>query len=223
MPRRQRYSGSDNPSDGGAPRFGRDNPERMEAPLWEELVRTGETAFAARQRLGVQTSTPMWCFSRFGMSETPLPDGRTVFIGGEHEDYYDPDFYIYNDVIVRHPDDRIEIYGYPRSTFPPTDFHSATLFDDAIIVIGSAGYAKERDPLRTPVFRLDLLTYRMEQLDTGRPNPGWIHKHSAELDGRVIRVSGGQRVEQHGAVLKIVANTQAYDLHTDRFRWRRVD
>jgi len=25
-----------------------------------------------------------------------LPDGRLVSVGGEHEDYYDPDFCIYN-------------------------------------------------------------------------------------------------------------------------------
>lgn len=40
---------------------------------------------------------PVWCFNRFGATRTKLPDGRTVCIGGEHEDFYDPDFYIYND------------------------------------------------------------------------------------------------------------------------------
>ncbi|MCC6358099.1 MAG: hypothetical protein IT450_05100 [Phycisphaerales bacterium] len=222
MSRRHHRSSRDQTVE-SAPRFGRDNPERMESPLWEDLVRTGETAFAARSRIGVQAIAPMWCFSRFGMSETPLPDGRTVFIGGEHEDYYDPDFQIYNDVIVRHPDDRIEIYGYPRSTFPPTDFHSATLVGDAIILIGSLGHIKERDTSRTPVYRLDLLTYRIEQIDTGRPNPGWIHEHTAELVGQAIRVSGGRRVERHVAEQKIVANTQVFDLDIERFRWSRVD
>jgi hypothetical protein len=32
-------------------------------------------------------------------------------IGGEHEDYYDPDVHIYNDVVVLGPGGEIEIYG----------------------------------------------------------------------------------------------------------------
>lgn len=157
------------------------------------------------------------------MSETPLPDGRTIFVGGEHEDYYDPDFYIYNDVIVRHSDGRIEIYGYPRDVFPPTDFHSATLVGDAIILIGSLGYMNERDAPRTPVYRLDLLTYRIERLDTGRPNPGWIYGHTAELVGNTIRIRGGKRHEVAGSEKRLVANAQAFELQIDRFRWKRVD
>jgi hypothetical protein len=33
---------------------------------------------------------------RFGQSLTLLPDCRAVQIGGEHEDWYDADFCIYN-------------------------------------------------------------------------------------------------------------------------------
>ncbi|UJR19274.1 hypothetical protein I4U23_022403 [Adineta vaga] len=43
---------------------------------------------------------PVWCFTRFGATQTYLPDGRLIRIGGEHEDCYDEDFQIYNDVIV---------------------------------------------------------------------------------------------------------------------------
>ncbi|MDO5769545.1 MAG: hypothetical protein Q4P13_08575, partial [Psychrobacter sp.] len=75
---------------------------------------------------------PWWSQQRMGQTVTKLEDGRTLYIGGEYEDYYDPDFYIYNDVIVRHPDGHIEIYGYPRAVFPPTDFHTATLVGDYI-------------------------------------------------------------------------------------------
>ena len=66
-------------------------------------------------------SGPGWCFERFGQSSNELPDGWVVLIAGEHEDYYDPDFFIYNDVVVKHLDGRIDIYGYPRELFPPTD------------------------------------------------------------------------------------------------------
>jgi hypothetical protein len=43
---------------------------------------------------------PVFCFRRFGRTETKLPNGRIVYIGGEHEDIYDPDLNIYNDVVV---------------------------------------------------------------------------------------------------------------------------
>ena len=71
-----------------------------------------------------------------------------VFIAGEHKDHYDPDFYIYNDVVVQHPDGRIDIFGYPREIFPPTDFHSATLVGDRIVLIGNLGYPNKRKPGR---------------------------------------------------------------------------
>ena len=38
-----------------------------------------------------------------GRSTVWLPDGRVVLIAGEHEDSYDPDFCIYNDVVVIQP------------------------------------------------------------------------------------------------------------------------
>ena len=59
---------------------------------------------------------------RFGQSLTLLPDGPALQFGGEHEDYYDPDFCIYNDVFVHEGDGSITIYGYPESAFPPRVF-----------------------------------------------------------------------------------------------------
>src|SRR5579864_1183506 len=66
---------------------------------------------------------PIWTFDRMGRTCNELPDGRVVCIGGEHEDSYDPDFCIYNDVVVFSPTDQIEIFGYLKEVFPPTDFH----------------------------------------------------------------------------------------------------
>ena len=43
---------------------------------------------------------PFWSWQRFGRTSTALPDGRVIHIAGEHEDFYDPDFCIYNDVMV---------------------------------------------------------------------------------------------------------------------------
>ncbi|HEU0201131.1 MAG TPA: ankyrin repeat domain-containing protein [Burkholderiaceae bacterium] len=82
-------------------RFGGRNPEPMDEPFWHAMIRAGVTGYAATQWFKGPSScgtTPVWCAQRFGQSLTFLPDGRIVQIGGEHEDYYDPDFCIYNDV-----------------------------------------------------------------------------------------------------------------------------
>lgn len=85
---------------------------------------------------------PYWNLNRHGMSCTELED-RTIFIGGEHEDYYDPNFHIYNDIIVI-TGDQYHIYGYPESAFPPTDFHCAIPIGDYIWIFGSMGYPRNR-------------------------------------------------------------------------------
>src|SRR5256885_12843446 len=106
-----------------SPRFGQSNPERMNNPIWEWLIRSGFDAYSATERFNGPSALgagPGWCFNRFGQSSTQLSDGRTVLIAGEHEDHYDPDFYIYNDVVILHPDRRMDIFGYPRKAFRPT-------------------------------------------------------------------------------------------------------
>merc|ERR1719473_2000472 len=104
------------------------------------MVVSGASAYEPRRMflgrrafddIGKLEGDPVWTFHRFGRTVTQLPCGRLVMIGGEHEDYYHPDFCIYNDVGIFTPgqgaeDGSIEILGYPRSVFPPTDFHSAT-------------------------------------------------------------------------------------------------
>lgn len=77
------------------------NPSLIDKPFWKYMIRLGGDAYSARMSF----KTPedpcadvhlVWCFGRFGATRTKLPDGRIVCIGGEHEDPYDPDFYIYN-------------------------------------------------------------------------------------------------------------------------------
>jgi len=98
---------------------------------------------------------PIWTFERYGSTRTELPDGRVICVGGEHEDHYDPDFHIYNDVVVFGLGGKIEIYGYPIEVFPPTDFHSATVVGDEIVVIGCLGNVKDRRPGFTPVYSVN--------------------------------------------------------------------
>src|SRR4051794_40194615 len=119
------------------PRLGRTNPERMLFAFWEWMIRGHEHAGSSLesdsatqeeedgygqgytpsytrnhfQITSCNAYAPIWTLQRMGMTRTALPDGRHIYIGGEHEDFYDPDFYIYNDVVIFRPTGEVEIYG----------------------------------------------------------------------------------------------------------------
>uniref|UniRef100_UPI00148A07E8 Kelch repeat-containing protein n=1 Tax=Ruegeria sp. HKCCD8929 TaxID=2683006 RepID=UPI00148A07E8 len=160
---------------------------------WKIPVRNGPKIGGKVTSTGDKKS-PGWCFDRFGQSATHLPDGSVVYIGGEHEDHYDPDFYIYNDVVVVRSDASIEIYGYPTDVFPPTDFHSATLCGDEIIIVGGLRYHEHRDYSDTFVFRLRLTDFSIHRVETQGDAPSWLYEHKAELasDGKRLICTGGQ-------------------------------
>jgi hypothetical protein len=208
-----------------SPRGVSQHPTRLDNPLWHWLVRTRWDAYNANNTYAGPSpfdAGPMWCFQRFGMSETCLPDGRVVYIGGEHEDHYDPDFHIYNDVTVIEPDGGIAIRGYPVEDFPPTDFHSATLVGDAIFVIGCLGYPEQRVSGTTPVYELALDSMRICPAKIHGDPPGWIYGHSAALadDGQSIIVSGGERwVGRDSATSE---NIDSWSLNTQTGEWRRL-
>jgi ankyrin repeat protein len=205
--------------------FGRTNPERMPFPYWQDMIRAGKSAYSGRQHAGGMDPTaagPGWSADRFGQSLTLLPDGRAIQIAGEHEDFYDPDFCIYNDVFVHQPGGSIDIFGYPRSDFPPTDFHTATLAGDAIYVIGSLGYQGTRQYGKTPVYRLDLMTFRIDRLDTTGDCPGWIFKHRAAVVGpATVRVWGGTVVTETGGKEFHDLNPDVFMLNLADCRWQR--
>jgi ankyrin repeat protein len=206
-------------------RFGTTNPERIDEPFWLGMIRAGICAYSgarlfepARQH----GSPPVWCADRFGQSLTFLPDGRILQIAGEHEDYYDPDFCIYNDVFVHAPDGSIAIYGYPEADFPPTDFHTATLVGDHIYVVGSLGYSGTRRFGETPLYRLDVRSLRMERLAATGPAPGWIFKHRAILVGpHEIQISSGEIATEANGREANAPNTDTFVLDVARLRWRR--
>jgi hypothetical protein len=216
--------------------FGRLNPERMNVSAWEWMVRRGTNPYLARVELGLAShygdSNPDFAFERFGMSRTVMPDGRIICIAGEHEDSYDPDFCIYNDVVVLRPapgqpwitadSGSIEIYAYPEHSFPPTDFHSATLIGDRIFIIGRLGYAGTRHIGQTPAMTLDTRTYRVEPVQTtGRP-PGWVYDHHASYEPATnsIVVRGG-KVEA-GEVDRETPNLSAYRLRLSDYTWELI-
>jgi len=188
------------PSDylsGRSQRFGRTNPERMDIPFWKAMVGCGWSIHRALRKFKDTPggyAGPYWTYDRFGMSLTPLQDGRFIQIGGEHEDSYDPDFCIYNDVFIHDGKGGLEILGYPEDVFPPTDFHSATLVGKWIYIIGNLGYnaASELHKGMTPVYRFHITTGVIERVKTRGDDPGWIYSHRAVLEDGQIRISGGK-------------------------------
>ena len=202
-------------------RFGKSNPERAVEPFWLDMIKTGVNAYQARKNYKDDfndKSEPVWCYSRFGRSTTLLDDGRIIEIAGEHEDYYDPDFCIYNDVTVFNPGGEIETYIYPKETFPPTDFHTATLVGDVIYIIGCLGYSDARKIGLTPVYRLNISTYGIEAVPTTGQNPGWIYQHKASLQGNAITINGGiiETGEKDG-----MDNKDSYILNLASFEWEK--
>jgi hypothetical protein len=235
------------------PKFGNANPERMLQAFWEWMVRGDDSEqqqekggglasvglmmrdgklksafgpYRARDLFKVPLNRedgPIWTFERMGATRSTLADGRTLCVGGEHEDYYDPDFCIYNDLVVFGPAGEIEIYGYPEEVFPPTDFHTATLVNEQIILIGRLGYQNARRPGYTPVYSLDVASYRIAEMHTTGGNPGWIFGHDANLgaDG-IIRISGGENILMEGGKQKIKRSVEEFALDPSSWTWRRT-
>lgn len=204
-------------------RYGRGNPAVMREPFWQAMIRSRVSAYTARSAFGDTGSygEPVWCFERFGRTLTALPDGRFVEIAGEHEDAYDPDFCIYNDVVVYDGSGGFTIYGYPAELFPPTDFHTATLVGNTIYLIGSLGYRGQRRIGETQLFRLSCVTWAMERLHPGGRSPGWISRHSAryEPEARRIVVSGGKRCALEDGVEQYRDNAETFVLDLATLAW----
>jgi hypothetical protein len=208
-----------------SPVRGNSNPQSMTNPVWKWLIQSRLSAWQASELFRGPAATsagPGWCFDRFGQSSTALPDGRTLLIAGEHEDYYDPDFFIYNDVVLVAPDGDIEILGYAPEAFPPTDFHSATLVEGQVVLVGNLGYPDDRRKGTTQVLTLGLQRWQMSAVQTVGVGPGWIHKHDARLerDGRDLVITGGEvdRCDGHS----LVENIDDWRLSLEDWRWERL-
>lgn len=236
---------------GRSPRYGRSNPERMDIPFWHAMIQSGCNAYHARtlfkgdekyaeknnrekikpgkgwnKKFNAKSEEeletgPGWCYDRLGRSTTLLPDGRIIEVAGEHEDFYDPDFCIYNDVVVFDGRGGCEIYGYPEEVFPPTDFHTATRVGNGLYLIGSVGYMGQRNPEETPVYRLDCSTFKMAQVLTTGTKPGWISRHSARYDTTThsIQIWGGRCFVSNNSMPH---NPHRYALELNRLRWVRL-
>ena len=213
-------------------KFGSSNPERHEVPFWSAMIEFCDEPYSSyavlsdslKEKITIKFNEPTWTMAaRMGQARVSLPDGRIVRIGGEHEDFYDPDFCIYNDVLVINPDGSYELYGYPEDLFPPTDFHTATLISGDIYIVGGLGYMRNRRFGTTPVYRLNTRTLSIQKVETTGEPPGWIHKHKAtQFVDREIHIAGGtvvskdeQGEERHDE------STDSFILDVETGRWRK--
>lgn len=222
------------------------SPTDGTTPYRQIMIRTGLIAYHARSTLGMlpamacpsarpdpagyRTEGPAWCASRYGQSATFLPDNRMILIGGEHEDYYDPDFCIYNDIFMINEQGEITIFDYPESAFPPTDFHTATLIGDHIWIIGGLGYKELRLP-ECPIFRLNTKSWNIERLAGSGDAPPRLYSHRATITpSGEIRVWSGTWVPfskpsllRRGKELDHKKNEQAWLLDREKLVWRVDD
>lgn len=212
------------------------NPTNLTNPYWQWVIQHrlspqailaviphADPQLAEKRNFGESTPTaelpPVWCFDRMGQSRTLLPDGREILIGGEFDDYYDPNFCIYNDVVVRYPDGNVEIFGYPTHIFPPTDFHTATLLGDKIYIIGSMGYFDQRHYTETPIYQLDIHTLQIERVES-RNHIGWINDHQAIAKDGQILISGGRIFDNDDSPMRENFNTWAFNPKT--LIWKNI-
>lgn len=204
-------------------RFGKDNPEIVTSNYHRWLIASREPALLIKRHFGDINSKsnrdPIWCFDRFGQSETIDSAGNTYLIGGEHEDHYDPDFCIYNDAVRIGADGSVTLYLYPENVFPPTDFHSATLIGSEIFIIGTLGYMQTRKAGTTNVYRLSLTDMSISKIETTGENPGWIFGHKSEFDKKSneILVRGGKTYHPEENFIR--DNFNVYGLNVENGKW----
>jgi hypothetical protein len=198
------------------PRFGKYNPEQIDAPFWREMVKFRARDSVARDR-DTEYQEPVWGFDRSGRSTNLLPDGRVIEIGGYQENFnYDSDFWIYNDVVVYDGQGDFQIYSYPRDVFFPIDYHTATRVNGWIYIIGNLGYLSDRIVGKTPVYRLNCTTFEIEPVITTGECPGWISNHTAVVQDRQIYINGGQ-IELNNQIL--IYNQTEYILDLNECCW----
>ncbi|WP_377154149.1 ankyrin repeat domain-containing protein [Roseateles sp. UC29_93] len=205
-------------------RFGECNAQPMQVPLWLAMVRSGLTGYQAANQFGAEAcdrARPVWCADRMG-SVAHAPAGRP-----SGPDRWRTRGWIRSRLLhlqrCLRPSSRWSTADLrvPESLFPPTDFHTATLVGDRIIVIGSLGYPSARAHGATQVFSLNIRDWHMERLTIAGEGPGWIHKHRAALSSdRDIVVTGGQVVTKVGDEESATLNTRPFTLDLDALRWR---
>jgi len=102
--------------------FGTRIARDMSNPYGSWLIESETSSWRANEHFGRPSSLKAGAAlspDRFGLSRTTLPDGREVLTAGEQEDFYAPDFSIYN--AINSSEGRLPAGGSSRR-LPPVRF-----------------------------------------------------------------------------------------------------
>lgn len=198
------------------------SPQMNSGDIFQWRMREDFSPYQIRchlQEMGYTIKQPIWTFLlRMGQSVTELPDGTKVSIAGEYEDYYDPDFKIYNDVMIQKMNGEIQLWHYPIEQFPPTDFHTA-YYDQvthSIFLIGNLGYPENRKEDSTQVLRLNLNTLEIEKLECFGNIPSWLHHHEMKvINQHELEFSNGHVIKNK----KYLRNLYTWRLNIRTLEW----
>ena len=125
--------------------------------------------------------------------------------------------------------------SYPLDIFPPTDFHTSTLFADPttgkeyIFIVGGLGYRDQSSRDRTDIYRLDLSDFSINRLKAfGTGPPEGTFRHTAELinehEDLAIRITTEEGEESSTATLEgnglgTTKESKAFKLRIRDMRW----
>lgn len=210
----------------GEPREGISNPEIIQNNFYTEMIITNASPSKVNWQFENDKYVPdkkkkyprLWTNNRLGQTITELKDGRTIFIGGEYEDFYDPFFYIFNDIIIYEPNGEKKVLLYPYKDFPPTDFHTATLIGNQIYIIGRMGFDIPEDG-STPVYILNTDTYKLRELKIRNKIDGCVNSHQSELTSNGIIIHSGKILAKNK---NMTVFTEKYLLNIKESRWIKL-
>lgn len=212
----------------GEVKEGKSNPEIAQSNFYSEMILTNACPFKVNKQIPNEIFEPsnekgkkhklLWTNDRLGQLTLELNDGRVLAIGGEHEDFYDPHFCIFNDIIVHEANGDKKVLLYPYDVFPPTDFHTGTLIDDKVYIIGRMGYDIPEDGSK-PVYIIDINTYEIQELKIKNTIDGCVNSHKAERVENGIIISGGRVLRLKG---EMESFTEKYLLDLNQLMWVKV-
>ena len=101
----------------------------------------------------------------------------------ETQDYYFPEFKIYNDVYIKFFDGMYELWNYPEEQFPPVYEHS-TLYNEhthQFYIIGGLGSGDRQCKNITEIYALDLETKDIQKIEASGESPPCLHSHKVKI------------------------------------------
>jgi len=74
----------------------------------------------------------------------------------------------------------------------------------------------------TPVYRLDVHSFRIDTVESTGDAPGWIHGHRADRIGHAeIRISGGKVATDVKGRKTLIENPHSFRFDLESMIWRR--